>query len=382
MKKLLTIFVLLLSLFILLPSPTSYASSIEFDAKACILLDYHTGKVLYEKNSDEKYPVASIVKLMTILITLENIDNGTISIDDKVIASSNASSMGGSQVFIEEGGEYTIGDILKSVIMSSANDGSVVLAETIAGSEENFAIMMNKKAVELGLKNTNYSNCTGLPTTNQYSSARDCAIILKEVSKYDLYHKYSGVWIDKLSHPKGRETELVNTNKLIRYYKGCIGGKTGSTDEAGYCLSAVAQRGEMKLIAVVLGTNSSKERFAQTSKLLDYGFNNFENKKVVKCNDNIGYDIEVRGGKNKVVKGLFKEDFYYICNKTNKDEIVTEIKINDNIKAPIRAGEKIGVVYIAISGRVVGEIDIVAESDVLKVSIFDNLDKIKNNFFL
>ncbi len=382
MKKLLTIFVLFFTLFLMIPYQPAYAATVDFAAKSYILMDYHTGKILCEKDSDEKYPVASIVKLMTILLTLENIDEGKLSLDDKVIASNSSASMGGSQVFIEEGGEYKVADLLKSVIMSSANDSSVLLAETIAGSEDNFAILMNEKAKELGLENTSYANCTGLPTTNQYSSAKDCAKVLKEVSKYDLYHKYSNIWIDKISHPKGRDTELVNTNKLIRYYKGCVGGKTGSTDEAGYCLSAVAQRGEMKLIAVVLGTSSSKERFAQTSKLLDYGFNNFENKKIITANKALDNNIGVSGGKTAYVKGEYKDDFYYICNKTEKANIVTEIKLNDNIKAPIKAGDKLGVVYVAIDGRVIGEIDIVASFDVAKLTIIDNINRIKDNFFI
>ncbi len=383
MKKLLFAFVLFFSVSLaLLPSPFAYAMSDNIQAKACILVDYNTGKVLYEQNANDKYPVASIVKLMTILLTLESIESGNISIDDKVVASASSSSMGGSQVFIEEGGEYLVGDLLKSVIISSANDASVLLAETIAGSEENFVTLMNEKVRALGLENTNYANCTGLPAPNQYSSAKDCAMILKEVSKHSLYHKYSNIWIDKLSHPKGRETELVNTNKLIRYYKGCVGGKTGSTGEAGYCLSAVASRGGMKLIAVVLGTETSKERFAQTSKLFDYGFATFENKKIIEKGKPIDSLVSVSGGKNNKVTGVYAEDFYYVCNKTDKQEIITEIKIEKQIKAPIRKGDKLGCVYIAADGKVIGEVDIIANEDVAKVTIIDNLSKIAENYFL
>ena len=383
MKKLLFAFVLFFSISLaLLPSPFAYAISDNIQAKACVLVDYNTGKVLYEQNANEKYPVASIVKLMTILLTLESIESGNISVDDKVVASASSSSMGGSQVFIEEGGEYGVGDLLKSVIISSANDASVLLAETIAGSEDNFVSLMNEKVRTLGLENTNYANCTGLPAPNQYSSAKDCAMILKEVSKHNLYHKYSNIWIDKLSHPKGRETELVNTNKLIRYYKGCVGGKTGSTGEAGYCLSAVASRGGMKLIAVVLGTESSKERFAQTSKLFDYGFSTFENKKIVAKGESLDSLVSVSGGKNNKVTGVYAEDFYYICNKTDKQEIVTEIKIEKQIKAPVKKGDNLGCVYIAAGGMIIGEVDIVAKEDVAKVTILDNLGKIAENYFL
>ncbi len=381
MKKLLVVFILIFMVIFTGVSVPVYADNL-IDSKASCLIDYNTGKVLYESDADEKYPVASIVKLMTILITLENIDEGKISLEDKVIASSTASGMGGSQVFIEEGGEYKVEDLLKSVIMASANDGSVLLAETIAGSENNFVKLMNNKAETLGLTNTHYANCTGLPATNQFSTARDCAKLLREVNSHELYHKYSGIWIDKISHPKGRETELVNTNKLIRYYKGCEGGKTGSTNEAGYCLSAAAKRGDMRLIAVVLGTKSSKDRFGETSKLLDYGFNNFENKKIVSNGEVIDSNIEVKQGKEKSIKGVYKEDFYYICNKTEKSNIMTKVVIDDNIKAPIAKGDKVGTLYITKDGVVIKTIDIISNDDVQKVSVFDNIYKISENFFI
>lgn len=383
MKKIFSIFVLVFSLIVISsPIKFAYADDFAIKAKSCILMDYHTGKVLYENDCDAKYPVASIVKLMTILLTLEHIDSGKINVDDVVVASNNAASMGGSQVFIESGGNYKIGDLLKSVIISSANDASVALAETIAGSESNFVKLMNNRAKELNLENTNYENSTGLPSVNQFSSARDCAILLKEVSKFKLYHKYSNIWIDKLSHPEGRESELVNTNKLIRYYKGCVGGKTGSTSEAGYCLSAVAQRGDMKIIAVVLGTESSKERFGQTTKLLDYGFSNFENEKVITKGEKISSSIKVKNGKEKTVDGVYIDDFYYMTNKTEKVDVLTKIILNKDIAAPIKKGDKLGKVYIIIDGNIVGQIDIVSNDNVKERTIYDNIYKISENYFI
>ena len=383
MKKVLLVFFTILIAILSINTQFVYADSGPIiDSKACSLIDYNTGKILYEQDGDKKYPVASIVKLMTILLTMESVESGDINLDDKVIASHSAASMGGSQAFIEEGGEYSINDLLKSAIISSANDASVLLAETIAGSEDNFVVMMNKKAEEIGLTNTHYANSTGLPTINQFSSANDCAKLLKEVSKHKIYHKYSKIWIDSLEHPKGRKTELVNTNKLIRYYKGCEGGKTGSTDEAGYCLSAVASRGDMRLIGVVLGTESSKERFAQTTKLLDYGFNNFENKKVVSKGENLNQTIYVKNGKIKNLKCEYADDFYVINNKTNRSDILTKIDINTSIKAPISRGEKVGTVYIIKEGVVIGEIDIVASENIEQVTILDNIYRISKNYFV
>lgn len=386
MKKIFLVFVFVLCglLFSFSPVVPVYAASedINIAAKAAFLMDSRTGKVLYEQNSDEKYPVASIVKLMTILLTLENIENNNLDLDAKVTASETASSMGGSQVFIEAGGEYSIEDLLKSVIVSSANDASVLLAETISGSENGFVKLMNKRAEELGLENTNYVNSTGLPIANQFSSAKDCAMLLREVSKHDLYHRYSKIWIDKLSHPKGRETELVNTNKLIRYYKGCEGGKTGSTDEAGYCLSAVASRGDMKLIAVVLGTESSKDRFAETTKLLNYGFGTFENKKIITKSQELSEKLKISNGKQKDISIQYKEDFYYTCAKNEKANITTKVELNTNLKAPISKGEKVGKVLIIVDNIVVGEIEIISAESVDKTTVFDNIVRILDNYYI
>ena len=351
-----------------------------YSAKSMFLMDYNSGQVLYQKNSTDKIPVASIVKLMTICLTCEEIQNNKMSLDDVVVASANASSMGGSQVFLEEGGEYSIGDLLKSTIVSSANDASVLLAETIAGSEENFVVLMNKKAKELGLNNTNYVNCTGLPASNQYSCAEDTAKLLKKVTEYDAYHKYSTIWIDTLKHPKGRETELVNTNKLIRYFEGCDGGKTGSTNEAGYCLSATAKRGNMRLIAVVLGAENGKARFAETSKLLNYGFSNFENKLAVDSKLNLKEKVNVQSGKQDCVTVKPLNDIYVIVNKHSTDkDIQVEVKLNNSIKAPVKVGSVVGKIYVLRNGEVINSTDVVSIEEVSKNNIFDSLESaIKN----
>lgn len=352
-----------------------------YSAKSLYLMDYNSGQVLYEKNSNDKIPVASIVKLMTILLTCENIEKGNIKLDDKVIASSTSASMGGSQVFIEEGGEYSIGDLLKSAIVSSANDASVLLAETIAGSEDNFVPLMNKRAKELNLANTNYVNCTGLPATNQFSCASDTAKLLKEVTKHDAYHKYSTIWIDTLKHPKGRETELVNTNKLIRYFEGCDGGKTGSTSEAGYCLSATAKRGNTRLIGVVLGAENGKARFSETSKLLNYGFSNFESKLAVDSKVNLKEKVNVKSGKQEMVTVKPLNDIYVLLDKhSSNDKIQLEVKLNTLAKAPISIGDTLGKIYVIKNGEVIAETDVVSVEEVAKNNILDSFEKAINNW--
>ena len=285
MRKLLLISILLFAMFAGLfefkTSDIVTKAEVGIESKSACLMDFKSGEILYEKNPHEKLPVASMVKMMTILLTLENLEEGRISLDDKVFTSEKAAGMGGSQVFIDPYQDYLLSDLLKSVIMASANDGSVALAEYISGSENNFVKQMNKRAKELGMNDTNYVNSTGLPAPEQYSSAYDSALVLSEVVKYDTYHNYSTIWMDKLIHPSGRVTELVNTNRLVKYYQGCDGGKTGSTDEAGCCLSASAVRDDMRLISVIVGAENSSKRFNECSELFNYGFSNFESKNLV-----------------------------------------------------------------------------------------------------
>lgn len=345
------------------------------NVKAYYLMDYATGETLLENNAEQKLPVASIVKLMTIDLVCREIEAGNLNLEDTLVASENASSMGGSQVFIETNGEYSVADMLKSVIVSSANDASVALAEKIAGSEEEFVNLMNARAKELGLVGTNYVNCTGLPAPNQFSCAKDTAVLLKEVSSHEIYHKFSTIWMDTLSHPKGRESELVNTNKLIRYYEGCDGGKTGSTSEAGYCLSATAKRGNMRLVGVVLGAENGKARFSETSKLLNYGFANFENKKVVDS-DNFEVDVEISGGKEQMAKAKPSDDLVVLCKKReNEGDVSVETKL-DQVSAPMKAGDKVGMVYVTKNGVVVAESELLLTQDVEKANMLDGIQKI------
>ena len=332
---------------------------------------------MVDNNSHEQLPIASVTKLMTVLLTLEEIENGNINLGDKITVSDNASGMGGSQIFIDANCEYEIGQLLKSVIVASANDSSVALAEHIAGSEQNFVKMMNEKAIELNLTNTHYSNCTGLPTNDGYSSAYDQAIILKHVLSFDLYHKYSSIWMEDFTHPSGRITQMTNTNKLSRFYDGCIGGKTGSTNQAKYCLAVGAERNNSKFIAVVLGAENSKERFKLASEMLNYGFANFESKTIFSNKDLANKTIKIKGNKNVV--NLKAEREYSVI--TNKNE---EVNFSLNFHLPnqltkVTENEVVGTVEIVVDGIVVDTINILSCSTFAEPSIWENFKEIINS---
>ena len=353
---------------------------LNIDAKSAILIDYDSGSVLFESDADEKVPVASIVKLMTALITMEEIESGNLMLSDTLTASEYASSMGGSQVFIDSYSEYKVCDMLKSVIVASANDASVALAEKIAGSEDLFVKRMNNKAKELGLNNTVYVNANGLPQPGQYSTARDVALLTREVLKHKLYFEYSTIWMDELVHPSGRKTELVNTNKLIRYYKGCDAGKTGSTDEAGYCLSASAQKNDMRLIAVVLGAQTSTARFNEASKLLSYGFANFENAQLVDITKEVG-EIDVLKSKIQSVKIYPSKNYFVMTKKGEETNYQVDVVIDKNIKAPISKDTVCGKITISKDGVVIDNIDVIVSQDIEQIKYKDGLKQIISNWW-
>lgn len=350
-------------------------TQMELASKSGILMDYSSKEVLFEKDADKHLPVASMVKMMTILLTLDEFDRGNLSEETMITTTENASSMGGSQVFIDPYVDYSAGDLLKSVIMASANDASVALAEHISGSEESFVVKMNEKAKELGMTNTNYSNCTGLPAPEQYSSARDSAILLCEVTGHELYHKYSTIWMDELTHPSGRKTGLVNTNRLVKYYEGCDGGKTGSTNEAGCCLSASAKRNGMRLISVIVGAPNSQTRFNECSKLFNYGFANYESKTLVAIDKPLS-TISVNRGKIENVDVFANEEFSAVVKKGGKNEFEVTQNLPNVISAPLKKGESIGKIIISRNGNVVKEIDIVTQIDLEKMSLIDGIEKI------
>lgn len=353
--------------------------SFSVNAKSAVLMDYATGEILYDQNGDAKLQIASMVKLMTIYLTTQSLEKNTLKLTDKLEASENASGMGGSQVFIDANAVYTVEQMLKSVIMSSANDASVALAEKISGNEKSFVNLMNKTAKEIGMTNTLYANCTGLPAPMQHSTAKDTAILLSKLAENEIYKSYSSIWIDELTHPSGRKTELVNTNKLVRYFKGCDCGKTGSTDEAGYCLSASAERDGMRLISVVMGTTSSKERFAQSTVLLNYGFNNYENQEII--------NKENSQAKATILKSLITEvdvfaeqSFSAVVRKGEEKTFEIVIRLDENLVAPLQAEQKVGSIIISKNGKQIKEIALILKSNIPALTLKDSIKKIIERF--
>ena len=382
MKKFISSSFLVLLAFCIIFSPTAIAhaeSDLDIASKSGLLMDYFSGAILYEKNSTTHLPIASMVKMMTILIALEEYDEGNVSLDTMISTTENASGMGGSQVFIDPYVEYSFEDLLKSVIMASANDASVALAEYFNGNEKSFTNRMNKRAKELGMNDTNYANCTGLPAPEQYSCAKDCALLMREVLKHDLYHNYSTIWMDELVHPSGRKTELVNTNKLIRYFDGCDSGKTGSTNEAGCCLTASAKRGDTRLISVIIGAENSKTRFNESSLLLNYGFANFENRFLVDMTNPIS-NLPVSKGKMENCDVFASENYVAIVKKGDNLEYETTINLPNNLKAPLKVGDKVGTIKVTKDGTVIKEIDLIVKSDIKHSSYFDTIGKVVENW--
>ena len=368
--------VLILGIF-LLPSSkiVAYASfSSDVSYKSAILIDKNSKEVLFDNNANERLPIASVTKLMTILLTLEQVKNGSLNLKDKIMVSENASGMGGSQIFLDANAEYEIGELLKSVIVCSANDSSVALAEHIAGSETNFVRLMNDKANELGLTGTYYANCTGLPTPDGMSTARDQAIVLSHVLDYDEYHTYSSIWLEDFAHPNGRTTQMTNTNKLSKFYSGCIGGKTGSTNQAKYCLAVGAKRGNTELIAVVLGAETSKDRFKLASDLLNYGFDNFVSSTLFSQDNLKDMSIKIKG-KNRTAK-LKAEKTYSLTHEKGKQPIYS-LEFNlPNMLTSVKENDIVGNVEIVVDGVVVEKINILSAETVNELSVWDYIKEI------
>ena len=335
------------------------------NAKSAILMEEATGNILYESNPDERLPIASVTKVMTMLLIMEAVDSGKISLDDMVTVSENAMSYGGSTMFLETGEQLTVNDMLKGIAVASANDGCVAMAEHLAGSESAFVDMMNEKAKELGMENTHFMNTNGLDEDDHYSSARDVAIMSRELMKHETIFNYTSIWMDTL---RGGKFQLANTNKLIRFYDGANGLKTGSTSKALCCLSAAAKRNDMQLIAVVLGAPTSAERFASAKSLLDYGFANYAVNTQITAGDEV-QKIAVEKGVDKEVGVVAGDSCSTLVKKGQEDNITKEIKIDETITAPIEAGQKIGTMTISRDGEVIADIDLNASSAVEKNGI-------------
>ena len=374
MKKIICIFLLLV--FFLLPL-TSFAENntkyqaeskilsnatdfdLGFDLGGAYLCEATTGKVLYAENEFKAASPASVTKVMTLLLVCEALDTGKIKLTDTVRISANAASMGGSQVFLEEGERITVEDLIKSTVIASGNDSSVALAELCAGSEAAFVKMMNMRAAELGLKNTCFENTTGLDdtTTNHYSCAADIAKMSKELIKHPIILEYSSIWQDSI---RGGEFTLTNTNRLVRYYDGCNGLKTGSTEKAGYCVSATAKRGNMQLIAVIMGARTRDERNAAARALLDYGFANFA--LYEKGEEFIENVLITKGYKDS--SPLYSSPFSCVVDKGSAQNIELVYDSPEKISAPIKRGDVVGSIIYKVGGEQIGKSDIYLNEDV------------------
>ena len=361
MKKLL----LIISIFLL--SINVYADDLEISAPSAILMEASTGKVLFEKNANEPLSPASMTKMMTLLITMENVDNGVIKLSDKVTVSKNASDMGGSQVYLEEGAQYTLEEIIKAVCIASGNDAAVVLAETIGGNVESFVNMMNKKAKELGLSETNFVNPYGLDADGHQSSAMDMAKIARELLKHETILKYTSIYEDHLQKKDGTSLWMVNTNKLVRFYNGVDGLKTGFTDKAGYCMTATGMWNDLRLIAVVMKEESSDNRNKDITAMLNYGKSNYKIKKVLRSNKPIG-KLKISLGENKTSDVYLKEDVSYLYKSNDKIPKYTyKVKIN-KVTAPLKKGSIIGKAKIYEDNKYKETRTIIINKDIKKCS--------------
>ena len=376
MRNITKIIVSFIFCFVQLSGPIAYAElSSQVNAKvsaqlvnapSAILMEQSSGQVLYELEADKKLPIASVTKSMTMLLIMEALDFGKIKYTDMVTTSEHAASMGGSQVFLEVGEQMSVNDMLKAIAVASGNDAAVAMAEFIAGTEPAFVEMMNKRAAELGCKNTHFINCNGLDeTAEHYSTARDIAIISCELLKHPKIQEYTTIWMDTL---RDGAFGLSNTNKLIRFYKGANGIKTGSTSTAKYCLSASAKRDGMQLVAVVLGAPTTADRFGSATRLLDYGFANYS---VVNCAEKIGKiePLPVIGGKEDTVSAEADKSVNFIVKKGNSDKVKVKTTIDEPLRAPIKKGQKIGEATLSVGGDKLAKCDIKATTEVKRMNV-------------
>ena len=357
--------------------PTNATTSLSLNVGSAVLIEQNSGQVLYNQNMHEKLRPASVTKVMTILLIMEAIDSGKLSYTDKIPCSEKAAGMGGSQIWLDVREELTVDEMLKAICVVSANDCTVAMAEYLAGSEEAFVNQMNAKAKELGMNDTTFKNCHGIDEDGHVTSAYDIALMSRELlTKHPSITKYTTIYMDSLRDGK---SSLVNTNKLVRNYKGATGLKTGSTSVALYNLSASATRNDLSLIAVIMKAPTSPIRFAEAQKLLDYGFNNFEYKKLANENDLIK-EISVDKGIENSVNAILENDSGVLIQKGQNKDIVQSVQLTDSINAPVYAGQVLGNVTYSLNGNEIGKVNIVAEKSVEKNTAFNMIEHVFFNW--
>jgi len=351
--------------------------SLDLNCKSAILIEANTGTVLYEQNPDEALPPASVTKVMTLLLVMEAIDAGKIKLDDMVSTSERAASMGGSQIFLEVGEQMSVEDMLKSVIIASANDAACALAEFVSGSETAFVKAMNDRAAELGMKNTTFENTNGLDDTaaNHVTSARDIALMSAELIRHKKILEYSSIWMDTV---RNGEFGLTNTNRLVRFYRGCTGLKTGSTSKAGFCISATAERDGMHLVCVIMGAETRDIRNNAATALLDWGFANYG---VYQHTPEKLAELKVNGGESDSLPIKY-DGFSFVTEKSSAVKIEHKIELPEYVQAPIKQGDEVGKAIFTIDGKEIGSVPIYADADVEKLSFFGLWWRILGKFLL
>ena len=365
---------------ILMPASSAFAQTDDL-VKSYYLVEYDSGIILAKYNENEKRQIASMVKIMTLLLTFEAIENGKLDYNQTITVSETASRMGGSQMFLDAHKEYPIKDLIKGVTVCSANDAAVALGETISGDIDSFVADMNSYAKELGMENTLFANTTGLPGGEQYSTAKDVSIMTRELLKHKEYYNFSTIWMEEYKHPDGRITEMVNTNKLIRFYPGCDSGKTGFTNDAMFCLSASAKRKDMRIVATVLGGKDSKSRFKKISELFNYAFANYQQKKVLKAGECIQNKLEIKKSKEDKIEIYCENDLKIFSKKNEKIVPIINYSLKENLKAPLKANTIIGKIEIVDEkGNVVSTSKLLLKNDVKKENYLDVIRKVLKNW--
>ncbi|OOM73446.1 D-alanyl-D-alanine carboxypeptidase family protein [Clostridium sp. BL-8] len=387
-KKILSLTLIFIFTVLLLPIKSVIAVEAEdkaqsggtnIEARSALLMEPMSGKILYEKNADEKFAPASVTKIMTMLLTMEAVDNGKINLDDKVTCSENAKKMGGSTMLLDTGEIRTVEELLKGVAIASGNDAAVALAEYLGGTEGDFVNMMNKRAQELGMKNTTFKNCNGLPADGHLSTAKDIALMSKELLKHPKVLKYTGTYMETISEGRKSPIELVNHNKLVRFFEGCDGLKTGFTDEAKYCISATAKRNGVRMMSVIMGAPTYKIRNRDAGVLLNYGFSKYEGKKLISKDEDID-KVYMDKQTDKFFMAKACDDLNVILPKGQNDELEKKIVI-DELKKEYKVGDVVGKYEVYLGNDKVGEVEIYCDRNIKKGNIFDNIKyNIKNLF--
>ena len=385
MKRLIRLAAFFTAFCLLLPmhahaEPLENTCPLTLTAPSALLMEAHTGTVIFEKNAQEARPAASITKLMTLLLTFERLADQTITLQDPVTVSANAARQTGSQAFLDASSTYTVEQLLKATVISSANDAAVALAEHLAGTEESFVRQMNEKAAQLQLENTHYVNSTGLPAQGQYTCARDVATIANALCAHPDYFKYSSVWMDTLTHPSGRVTDLTNTNRLVRFYEGCDGFKTGSTNEAKYCLCATAEKNSMRLIAIVLGVPNSQTRFDEARAMMDWGFSTYAREEICKTGDLTGLSLPVKLGRKEAVDVAIGKGLSLLLQTGDKAGITLHCTLPETLTAPVEKGQEVGQVQVLLHGEVIAVLPAVAAEDVPLPGMLDGITRLWDNW--